>query len=222
MKEAGSRAVQTIVLGFAVLLFGPWLNEVAPWLGLFWAEVVAIAFTALLTEALMLFVIVPTILHLEWNDESNPNPLHDLVVSAAALNSQQALFEMAVRVEFGGVLNRWLFRQAQKRGLRMRVEFPSAPVYFTVNLSTPVREVGKTVSEVQRGSYGVDVLLDSEPSEDTWVWAKVLLQPVPPITVVTNRRFALRLRLHASGRFGTLCAKVIRKRPSADGVTLHR
>lgn len=221
MRDGAARLAQLLSLYFALFHLGPFLATQAPWLGPIGAEVVSVIAIALVTELVIASVISRPEIVLTWQDGSNPNALKEIVVDSGSLTSGRARFDLSIEAKPGTSLGALAFWFARGRGLRMRVEFPSAPVYFIVDFSTPIRSVGKTVTEVH-GSFGVDVLLDTRPVAPTWVWARLVMQPVPPIDSVTNRPFPLRVAFHASTAFGRFCARVIKTRPTARILVLHK
>lgn len=220
MKATIARLSQLLALYFALFHIGPWVNSFLPDANPLLIEVFAVVLTAIATELLIVAVSPPEV-SVDWRDERNPNVLRELNVDSTRLVAGEIYLQMSVTGRARSPLG-WLVLAIARRGdLQLRVDMPAAPSYILVDVSLPPSEDADRVRSVA-GSNGVTIDLSHPPLPNTWVWARVLLQPRHPDVIVTNDLFDIVVSRHASTRFARACARVIRTSSSAKTMSLYR
>lgn len=208
--------VATVYVPLVLQVWWPGVNPIV-------AAALGLIVTSIGTTILVCFVIIPPRLSVDWRSPGNGMPVTRLDLPRNRLKRGNVAYELSITGSARSVVGWLILKAVTHRGdVELHIHTRAAPLYLTVENSTPlVADGSKRIQEADEGDGVVARLLDM-PVRETWMWGKVYFSARSSGAVPSGTPFTISYSAHCPNRFVSRCAKVLlRTQSSADMINIH-
>ncbi|MFJ3490694.1 hypothetical protein [Leifsonia aquatica] len=203
-----------VTVYFTVTL-NPWLSKTLSAVPQWLMDIGTPFLILLAVEAIALITFQRPVIAVEWKGATGP-ALQDLRVALNRTSFASEQYEVTFRGKPKGYLTKLLMWWLRKRGLKLTVEFPGAPITTLVDFSSPDGAGGFLGASDGVNGFSMRIITSAEAA--AWSWAKVSFQAQ---TTLNTQDFNTRYRATTTRPWSRLWSKLVKVSTKTSLMTLY-